>query len=518
MSLKTYREKRDFDQTSEPKGKRIRSRSRSIFVIHEHHASVMHFDLRLEIGGALKSWSVPKGPTLNPEVKRLAIEVEDHPLQYATFNGRIPEGQYGAGRSLIWDEGEVVFEEPNPVAAWGEGRLSFSLKGKKLAGEFSLVEMKGIKGKRQWLLMKKKDEFADPDWKLTLIEPDERFRPDERTTKSSSPRKMAKGSTIVRTKKKSADKRQVDEIVSRPLSSFIKQDLPEGEIRLKVGTSVVSLTHLEKLYWPKEKISKGDLLRYYAQIGETIMPHLKGRPLVLQRYPNGIEGEAFFQHNVPTGPAYLKRASLESRGGRTLEYAVYTGLASLLYLVNQGVIAQHVWLSRIDKLDRPDYVVFDLDPKGAPFENVLKVARLMKQTLDELGVTGFAKTSGSSGIHIFVPIKRRYSFDETMDWAEQVANDTASRNPKIATTERRLAEREQSQIYIDWQQNARGKTIAAAYTVRERPQAPVSAPVNWIEIDEGFKLSDFTIRTMPGRIKTRGDLWRDFFLTRQSLP
>ena len=183
MSLKTYREKRDFKQTREPKGKRVKTGARSIFVIHEHHASVMHFDLRLEIGGTLKSWSVPKGPTLNPGVKRLAIEVEDHPIQYASFIGRIPEGQYGAGRSLIWDEGVVEFEEPNPVAAWGQGRLSFSLKGRKLAGDFSLVEMKGVKGKRQWLLMKKKDEFADPDWKLTLIEPDERFNPKERRMK-----------------------------------------------------------------------------------------------------------------------------------------------------------------------------------------------------------------------------------------------------------------------------------------------------------------------------------------------
>jgi bifunctional non-homologous end joining protein LigD len=518
VTLKTYSEKRDFNQTSEPKGDRTKTRARSIFVIHEHHASVMHFDLRLEIGGTLKSWSVPKGPTLNPGVRRLAIEVEDHPIQYASFSGRIPEGQYGAGRSLIWDEGTVEFEEPNPVEAWDRGRLSFSLKGRKLSGEFSLVEMKGVKGKRQWLLMKKEDEFADPDWKIALIEPDERFKPEERNTKPSSPRKMSKGSLKASSKKRAAGQEQDKEAGTITLASFIKVSRPVGTYRLKIGKSVVDLTHLEKLYWPKEKITKGGLLRYYAQIGKTIMPHLNGRPLVLQRYPHGIDGEAFFQHNVPTGPAYLKRETLESTAGRALEYAIYTDLASLLYLVNLGVIAQHVWLSRIDKLDRPDYVVFDLDPKGAPFVNVLKVARLMKQTLDKLGVKGFAKTSGSSGIHIFVPVKRRYSFNETMEWAEMVANEAASRDLQIATTERRLAERKKSQIYIDWQQNARGKTIAAAYTVREKPLAPVSAPVTWKEIDDGFKLSDFTIRTMPGRIKTRGDLWKDIFISRQSLP
>jgi DNA ligase D len=302
------------------------------------------------------------------------------------------------------------------------------------------------------------------------------------------------------------------------VAAFLHRERLTGSLDLKVGTHIVTLTHLEKLYWPEEKIGKGDLLRYYTQIGGTILPHLKGRPAVLKRYPNGVGEPAFYQHNTPEGPGYLKRERLESVGGRTLDYAVYTDLASLLYLVNLGVIAQHVWLSRIDRLERPDYVVFDLDPKGAPFGNVLKVALQMKQTLDEMGLRGFAKTSGSSGLHIFVPIKRQYSFDEAMRWAELAAKDAAARNPKITTTQRRLADRESSQIYIDWQQNARGKTIAAAYTAREKPKATVSAPVTWEEIDAGFKLIDFTIESMPERIRKAGDLWKDLLQTKQSLP
>jgi DNA ligase D-like protein (predicted polymerase)/DNA ligase D-like protein (predicted 3'-phosphoesterase) len=516
VSLKTYREKRDFSKTREPKGLAAKAREKAIFVIHEHHASVLHFDLRLEIGGALKSWSVPKGPTLDPDVKRLAVEVEDHPLEYANFNGVIPEGQYGAGKSLIWDKGQVVFDEQDPIAAWDEGRISFSLKGEKLKGDFALVEMKGRKGKPQWLLMKKKDEYADPEWRLKLVEPDRRFKPAEKSS-GAGPTAKAAGKTT-KLKKKPVQREKPEKMESIAAAAFLRRKTLEGSLDLKVGKNKIALTHLEKLYWPREKISKGDLLQYYLQIGETITPHLKGRPAVLKRFPNGIDEEGFFQHNTPSGPAYLKRASIESVGGRMLEYAVYTDLASLLYLVNLGVIAQHAWLSRIDKLDRPDYVVFDLDPKEAPFGNVLKVAGLMKQTLDEMGLQGFAKTSGSSGVHIFVPIKRQYSFEQAMEWAERTAKDAAARNPKIATIERRLSGREKSQVYIDWQQNARGKTIASAYTARDKPKAAVSAPVTWKEIEAGFKMTDFTIKTMPERLRKIGDLWESLLETRQSLP
>src|SRR5262249_5211153 len=202
---------------------------------------------------------------------------------------------------------------------------------------------------------------------------------------------------------------------------------------------------------------------------------------------------------------------------RELNYAVYTDLASLIYLVNLGTIGQHPWLSRADNLDRPDYVVFDLDPKQAPFANVLKVARSMKEVLDELELTGFVKSSGSTGMHVFIPIKRRYSFEQTMEWSEKLAKEVASRNPKIATIERRIHEREKTQVYVDWQQNARGKSIAAPYSARPKPKATVSAPVTWEEVHEGFKMTDFTIETMPARIKDVGDLWENLLRTRQIL-
>jgi bifunctional non-homologous end joining protein LigD len=519
VSLEKYWKKRDFRQTKEPKGKVAKKRGKTVFVIHEHHASVMHFDLRLEIGGVLKSWSVPKGPTLDPGVKRLAIEVEDHPLDYANFDGTIPEGQYGAGRSLIWDEGRVTFDEADPLRAWESGSFSFALEGKKLQGEFALVRMKGRKGKPPWLLLKKDDAFAKEGWQLELEEPDKRFKPDAAGQKPSKTRQRSRSALAGRAKK--AGKRQVTEtedLEKISVTEFLNRDRLPRDIDLKAGKYTVGLSSMDKLYWPKEKITKGDLIRYYLQIGETIMPYLKGRPAVLKRYPNGIDEDSFFQHDVTSAPPYLKTEPLENERGRKLNYAVYTDLASLIYLVNLGAISQHPWLSRVDNLDRPDYVVFDLDPKGAPFGNVLKLARLMKAALDDLELTGFVKTSGSSGIHVFIPIRRSYSFEQVMDWAEKLSKDIASRNPKIVTTARRLAEREKSQIYLDWQQNARGKTIAAPYTVRPRSKATVSAPVTWEEVEAGFKLTDFTIETMPGRIEEIGDLWKDLLRTRQTLP
>lgn len=519
VSLKTYWHKRDFKKTKEPKGQVAKGRAQTVFVIHEHHASILHFDLRLEIAGVLKSWSVPKGPTLDPQIKRLAVEVEDHPLAYASFSGTISEGQYGAGRSLIWDEGRLEVNEPDPLQALEAGRLSFTLAGKKLRGGFALVRMQGSRGKPQWLLMKKNDEHANADWRLELVEPDERFKPELGGSRSTRARSAATSATP-RSAKKSHQRKVTEPEVAETISvaAFLKSEQLTGDIGLKIGQHTIALTNLDKLYWPKEKLSKGALIRYYLRVGKTIMPYLKDRPAILKRYPNGIQEQGFFQHDVASAPAYIKTERLTNEQGRELNYAVYTDLASLIYLVNLGTIGQHPWLSRVSDLERPDYVVFDLDPKGAPFGNVLKVARLVKKVLDELGVTGFVKTSGSSGIHIFVPIKRHYTFEQTMDWAELVAKQVAARNPKLATVERRLAEREKTQVYVDWQQNARGKSIAAPYTARPKPKATVSAPVRWEEVEAGFKLTDFNLATMIERIESTGDEWASLLRSRQSLP
>ena len=320
------------------------------------------------------------------------------------------------------------------------------------------------------------------------------------------------------TRKRRVIESKADSQAAVSRAAFLKKRKLEGDATLKLGRDAVELTSLDKIYWPESGYTKGDLLRYYLEVSRYIMPYLKDRPAILKRYPSGIGGQMFFQHNVDSAPELLKTERLESETGRKLNYAVYTDVASLIYLVNIGTIEQHPWHSRVANLDRPDYIVFDLDPHGAPFSNVLKVALTMRDVLKELKLTGYPKTSGSSGVHIYVPLRPRYEYEEVAEFSEIVSIRVAEAMPEIATTERRIAERKKDQVYVDWQQNARGKSAASVYTVRAKPGATVSTPVTWREIAQGFEISDFTIKTVPARIKKRGDLWKDFFKSRQQLP
>jgi bifunctional non-homologous end joining protein LigD len=285
-----------------------------------------------------------------------------------------------------------------------------------------------------------------------------------------------------------------------------------------VGRRTVEATSLDKVYYPEQGYTKGDLIGYYLEVGRYIMPYLKDRPAILKRYPNGIAGEMFFQHNVDSAAEILKTEPLESETGRKLNYAVYTDLASLIYLVNLGTIEHHPWHSRLANLTHPDYVVFDLDPHGAPFSNVLEVAIATRDVLKSLKLAAYPKTSGSSGIHIYVPLRPRYEYEEVARFSEQVARRVAESLPRIATVERRIAERKKDQVYVDWQQNARGKSAASVYSARAKSGATVSAPVTWREISRGFEIKDFTIETVPRRLKKKGDLWKNFFKERQALP
>ena len=302
------------------------------------------------------------------------------------------------------------------------------------------------------------------------------------------------------------------------LAAFLRRRELEGDIALKIGSDIVEVTSLDKPYWPGEGYKKGDLLRYYLEIEKYIMPYLKYRPSILKRYPDGISGQMFFQHNVERAPELLRTERLESETGRVLNYAVYTGLASLTYLVNIGAIEQHPWHSRITNLHHPDYIVFDLDPHGSPFANVLEVALAMRDVLNSLKLTGYPKTSGSSGIHIYVPLRARYEYEEVARFSEAISIRVAERVPEIATVERRIAERKKDQVYVDWQQNAKGKSAASIYSVRAKPGATVSTPVTWQEISRGFEIKDFTIKTVPPRLKKKGDLWKEMLKDRQSLP
>ncbi len=301
------------------------------------------------------------------------------------------------------------------------------------------------------------------------------------------------------------------------VAEFLDLKQPKGNLILEVEGQAVPLTSLERVYWPDEKITKFDLLRYYLDVAAHILPFLKNRPAILQRWPRGINAPMFFQQDLESAPSFVKTVRLTNQAGRELDYAVYTTLASLLHFVNLGTIEQHPWHSTVAKLDHPDWIAIDLDPKQAPWENVLQVALLTKKVCDEVGLTAFPKTSGSSGIHIYVPLKPTNEYESVAEFSKLLAAEIARRAPKIATVERTIAKRKHDQVYVDWMQNARGKSLAAVFTVRAKPKATVSMPLTWKQIEQGVKISDFTVKNVPALLKKNGDAWADFFNQRQKL-
>jgi bifunctional non-homologous end joining protein LigD len=299
-------------------------------------------------------------------------------------------------------------------------------------------------------------------------------------------------------------------------AEFLALRKPKGDLVLEIAGERVSLTSLDRVYWPDEKLTKFDLLCYYLNISSHLMPFLKDRPAILQRFPRGIRVSMFFQQDLESAPAFIKTVRLINQEGRSLNYAVYTTVGSLLHFVNLGTIEQHPWHSTVKHLDQPDYLMLDLDPKAAPWKNVLEVALVCREVLDELGLPAFPKTSGSSGVHIYIPLKPKYEFGKIAEIATALANEVAHRAPKIATTQRSLAKRQSQQVYVDAMQNARGKTIASVFSARAKPGATVSMPLTWKQVEKGVKISDFTIKNARGLLK-RGNAWEDFFGSSHSL-
>ncbi len=298
---------------------------------------------------------------------------------------------------------------------------------------------------------------------------------------------------------------------------FLNLKKPKGDLLLEISGERVSLTSLDRIYWPDEKLSKFDLLCYYLRMESVIMPFLKDRPAILQRYPRGIKAPMFFQQDIESAPSFIKTKRLTNQEGRELDYAVFTTVGSLLHLVNLGTIEQHPWHSTIKHLDKPDYLMLDLDPKQAPWENVLQVALVCKDVFDEVGLPAFPKTSGSSGIHVYLPLKPKYDYRKAAAVAEALASEVAQRAPKIATVQRSLAKRQKQQVYVDAMQNARGKSIAASYSARAKRGATVSMPLTWKQVEKGVKISDFTIKNVGELVKKYGDAWKNFFDTQCEL-
>jgi bifunctional non-homologous end joining protein LigD len=800
--LGPYRAKREAGRTPEPFGGKIAERP-GLFVVQKHAARSLHFDFRLELDGVLLSWAVPKGPSPNPADKRLAVHVEDHPLEYAEFEGTIPKENYGAGSVIVWDKGLWTARE-DPRVGMTKGKLLFDLAGYKLRGLWTLVRTK--RSEKDWLLIKERDGYVrendelpqesvisgmtveelrdgstrardveaelhrlnapnrrvhakEIDWMLAeardippagsgwlfeikydgyrllasredgrpglrfrgggdasasfpeitrvlaalpydrilidgeVVVLDDQGRPSfgqlqrrgrltrrsdidraslelpsvlfafdllafgDRDTRSLplterkrllrmlvpsiGPIRFAdhiegQGADVLEAAKRmslegivckraesvyrrgrSADwikvrfhrsddfvivgytepkrgraglgalhlavregdeyryagrvgtgfsDRQLEDLRrrlegGRRDSPAVGGKLPKGrehvwtnpeivcEVRFKEWTADgqlrhpvfvrlrddktpeeckgpaqrattvepvagesaapaapadrdVRLTNLEKIFWPEEGHTKGDLIAYYRTISPWILPYLRDRPLVMTRFPDGIHGKSFFQKDAPGfGPEWLRKERVWSEhGGREIDYFICDDEPSLLYVINLGTIPLHVWSSRVGSLQRPDWCILDFDPKGAPFGNVVKLALAARALCDELDLPAYLKTSGSTGLHVLIPLGRRCTFEDSRMLGELLARVLVTEHGEIATIARALDARD-GKVYVDFLQNGHGKLLVAPFSARPVSGAQVSTPLRWSEATSRLDPSRFTIDTVPSRLK-----------------
>jgi len=833
--LAPYRAKRSLERTPEPAGSHaptVWAERGGLFVVHKHAARRLHFDLRLEMDGVLRSWAVPKGPSYNMADKRLAVLVEDHPLEYGDFEGLIPEGNYGAGAVIVWDRGRWLPVE-DPVAGLAKGKLLFELRGLKLHGLWTLVKIK--KGDKEWLLIKERDAYAsasgplppeesvlsgltvedlkagrtpadglraelerlgapkrevrgetaplmlaesrdhpfsDPGWlfelkldgyrllaargsgsprlfsrngndlaasfpevsravgalplsrvlldgevvaldesgrpsfqrlqvraKLTraldirravvenpvtyfafdllaaeefdvrplplatrkellrkLLPPtglirfldhfegdgevlyqqvrklglegivakradstyragrssswikvrtrrsddfvvvgftapkgartgfgalylaqyvegdliysgragtgftglqlaevrarlDEIRRPEppcggpipkEKGTTWTEPRLVCEVEYSERTEDgllrqpvflRFRDDKKPEECVraagqrgsetageeedllipspSAPLRAGSARKLPNESLELagKIPRSarndrIINFSNLNKVFWPDEGYTKGDLIEYYRSVGPWILPYLADRPVVLTRYPDGVNGKSFFQKDAPGFvPDWIRTERMWSeQAEREIDYFICDDEAGLLYLANLGTIPLHVWASRTSSIDRPDWCVLDLDPKDAPFSDVVRVAEATHALCEEIGLPNFVKTSGSSGLHVLIPLGGQCRYNEARSLGELLARVVVAELPEITTLTRQVSRRG-GKVYIDYLQNGAGRLLVAPFSVRPLPAAPVSMPLRWSEVNSKLDIRSYTIQNVVARMK-----------------
>lgn len=688
--LDEYRRKRDFSRTPEPVPRPTggAENPEARFVVHRHEARRLHYDLRLESGGVLRSWAVPRGFSYAPSTKRLAMRTEDHPLEYLTFSGVIPKGQYGAGTMTVWDEG--IYED---VVGCGlseglvKGELKLRLRGRRLRGEWHLVRTRAAErgGGEPWLLFKSHDRYAGPDRDSVLgislqgvprAEPfsPREFRPmspDGETAPFSDPEWLFEadfdGARVLLTyahdrlqayatagampggfrvldlgafapplaaeraildgvlvaadehgrPSREALERALargregmvcyvfdllyfDDFDLRPLplldrKAALRDVLPSGQgtllfvdhilgdgpalaaalaraglrrglarrgespyrsgpspdwrlmcvdpgeeaatlpvyraLERDVGPTArspvrrVRPTNVDKVYWPREGFTKGDLLAYYASVADLLLPHLADRPVHMLRCPDGIDGPRFYQRHPPEHlPSWIRKVDVTKfgtgaadEGEATTPAIVCEDRDTLLYLANLGSIDLHAWISRVASLDHPDWAVLDLDPPaGVPFVQVARLAREIRSLLERLGLRSYPKTSGASGLHVYVPLAPVHDFEQARMFCEAVALMVVREHRDIATVERSPSRRG-GRIYLDCLQNRRGATMAPPYVVRPVAGASVSTPLDWDEVDDSLHPSRFTIRTAPPRFAERGDLFGGVLQDRQDL-
>jgi bifunctional non-homologous end joining protein LigD len=512
--LASYRAKRDFTKTSEPAGEDARD-SGSSFVVQKHDASRLHYDFRLELDGVLKSWAVAKGPSLVKGEKRLAVQVEDHPVSYGDFEGTIPEGQYGGGTVLLWDRGTWE-PEGDPHEGYAKGRLTFRLDGEKLHGLWHLVRMGKRPRERQesWLLIKAEDAYArgedDPD----ILEEAPLSVKTGRSIEELSGKAKAPAKKRTQAKTSSGTKAAAPRRATKNASSG-----RTGKDDHRVDVAGVSLSHPDRVLWEEQGLTKQQLAEFYVGIADFILPHLVDRPLTLIRCPSGAEQKCFVQRHSWAGLSDFVHRDTVPDGKGTQEVLTVRDVRGVVALVQSGVLEMHVWGATIHDIERPDRLILDLDPgEGVEWSRVIEGARAARERLKAAGLESFVKTTGGKGLHVVAPLAPRAPWAEALAFTRTIAEAMAADEPERYTTTSVKQERE-GRIFIDYLRNNREASAVAPYSTRSRPGAPVATPIAWDELSAGLKPNGFTVLNLPDRLKgLRKNPWADMSRVEQALP